>query len=218
MYREPPSRDEDSGWRFLACDDRDKLKDASSQSVFDVNTIANYDRDIVPRLDTPVGRAYAREGIDGAFVQVKSPVDPDECLHADFPIIAGHHQLHPRWTIDLPYKFNRRSQGREVVFWRVGMTIFISLWENDADDTVEHRIGWFRGVMSDQAFEIEESVSDDWHRLSYRLNEERDCDTVYAVYGFCVTRWGHAQLSVYTDCEPDVDTARGIVEAVANVV
>ncbi|MFP6675046.1 MAG: DUF2185 domain-containing protein [Pirellulaceae bacterium] len=212
MFRAPPSGEEDSGWRFLADCDPDKFNDdVAGQGVFDVNTIANYDRDIVPLLDTPVGKAYARKGVDGTFVQVESPVDPDDCLHPDFPIVTGSHQLHHGWTIDLPYKFNRRDQGDELVFWRVGMTILISLWENDDNDSVDHRIDWFRSVMSDEAFDIEETVSSDCHRLTYRLDEERDSDTMYAMYGFCVTRVGHAQLSVYTDSAPDIDTAKEIV-------
>jgi len=37
--------------------------------VYDVNTIANYDRDIIPLLDAPPGSAFERDD-DGSFVSV----------------------------------------------------------------------------------------------------------------------------------------------------
>jgi len=64
MYREVPIRPEDSGWRFFAGDeDQAYIDDLSHTGVYAVNTIANYDPDIVPYLDTPAPCAY--EKIDG---------------------------------------------------------------------------------------------------------------------------------------------------------
>jgi hypothetical protein len=65
MYREKPARKEDSGWRFFAGDeDQAYIDDLSHTQIFAVNTIANYDPDIIPYLDTPAPCAF--EKIPGA--------------------------------------------------------------------------------------------------------------------------------------------------------
>jgi hypothetical protein len=71
MYREEPDNDTDSGWRFTAGTESDEyLADPENMAVYDVNTIANYDPDIVPFLGAPVGSAFERDG-GGTFVEVE---------------------------------------------------------------------------------------------------------------------------------------------------
>ena len=70
MYRETPSSELDSGWRFLSGYESDEyMSNADNHAVYDVNTIANYDRDIVPFLNAPVGSAFERPEGD-VFVPV----------------------------------------------------------------------------------------------------------------------------------------------------
>jgi hypothetical protein len=60
-YREEPESELDSGWRFFAGDeDEGYLANAANLEVYDVNTIANYDPDVAPLLDSNVGCAYER--------------------------------------------------------------------------------------------------------------------------------------------------------------
>jgi hypothetical protein len=62
MYRERPVNELDNGWRFLAGDESPEyVNDPSKHSVYNVNTIANYDTAIIPLLDSPVGSAYIRD-------------------------------------------------------------------------------------------------------------------------------------------------------------
>ncbi len=70
MYREEPDNDIDSGWRFMSGTESDAyMDDPQNHAVYDVNTIANYDPDIVPLLGAPVGSAFERP--DGErFVEV----------------------------------------------------------------------------------------------------------------------------------------------------
>ncbi|BDZ52552.1 hypothetical protein GCM10025867_47930 (plasmid) [Frondihabitans sucicola] len=54
---------EDSGWRFFAGDEDDAyMDDVDNHGVYSLNTIANYDRIIIPILDAPPGTAWVREG------------------------------------------------------------------------------------------------------------------------------------------------------------
>lgn len=71
MYREMPSRKEDSGWRFFAGDeDEFYMKNNDRHGVYDVNTIVNYDPDIYPYLDSNVGSCFERDA-KGGFKKVK---------------------------------------------------------------------------------------------------------------------------------------------------
>lgn len=75
-YREEPDNDIDSGWRFLAGDEDDAyMDDAANHGIFDVNTIANYDPDIVSLLDAPVGSHFFREDGVGPFELVEDDED-----------------------------------------------------------------------------------------------------------------------------------------------
>lgn len=67
MMREQPQENnpQDSGWVFFeGTEDRDYLDDSSHMGVYSLNTLANYDKDIIPHLDAPVGIALFR-GADG---------------------------------------------------------------------------------------------------------------------------------------------------------
>ena len=70
-YREEPDEGvPDSGWRFLAGDESEEyLDDPRHSGVYALNTLCNYDPDILPLLEEPVGSAFAR-GRDGKFVPV----------------------------------------------------------------------------------------------------------------------------------------------------
>ena len=59
---------EDSGWRFLSGDESDDyLSDPQNSDVYDLNTICNYDTDIIPFLSYPAGSAFERD-LDGHFI------------------------------------------------------------------------------------------------------------------------------------------------------
>lgn len=61
MYRTKPRNGQDSGWAFLAGDESQEYMDnPKNHNIYDVNTIANYDPQIIPLLDAPVGSAYIR--------------------------------------------------------------------------------------------------------------------------------------------------------------
>jgi hypothetical protein len=70
MYREESDNEFDSGWRFLSGLETDAyVNDLSNVGLYDVNTIANYDRDVIPLLDAPAGSAFERDD-DGRFTPV----------------------------------------------------------------------------------------------------------------------------------------------------
>jgi hypothetical protein len=78
MYREPPHNDLDSGWRFTAgLESEEYMDDPDNHEVHDVNTIANYDRDIVEFLNAPIGSAFERDRTNSKFLAVDFEAPPD---------------------------------------------------------------------------------------------------------------------------------------------
>lgn len=72
MYRNSPHNPQDSGWCFTAgVESQQYMDDSHHHAIYDVNTIANYDPDIIRLLDSPFGSAYERDE-NGDFVAVSA--------------------------------------------------------------------------------------------------------------------------------------------------
>nr|WP_285860150.1 MULTISPECIES: DUF2185 domain-containing protein [Paenibacillus] len=64
MYREEVfnSKYPDSGWRFMAGDeDEEYMDNADNHGIYLVNTICNYDPEIIQFLNYPPGTAFIRD-------------------------------------------------------------------------------------------------------------------------------------------------------------
>jgi hypothetical protein len=102
MYRSAPVNEVDSGWAFLAGDeDQAYLDDPDLHGVYDVNTIANYDRGIVPFVDLPIGARVVR-GEDGLFYGLEEPeyerVDPQTAAYIERGGAEGWENRRPAMT------------------------------------------------------------------------------------------------------------------------
>jgi hypothetical protein len=61
MYRDEPSDDTDSGWRFLSgTESQEYVDDPENWAIYDLNTIANYDMAIIEYLELPIGTELER--------------------------------------------------------------------------------------------------------------------------------------------------------------
>jgi hypothetical protein len=162
-YREPPDRLEDSGWRFSAGDESDAyMDDSENHGLYDVNTVANYDPEIIPLLEPGIGAAFVRDPETRKFVCVSRGEDA-------FPTVDGHYALTASWGIDLPPgTFKRRVEEGAIVLWRPGLTAWIQVGSNDRDEAPEVRAEKLRNGCSPQAFDIltEQSNTPPAFRLS----------------------------------------------------
>lgn len=69
MYREYPDFEGDSGWRFTCGDEDDEyMNNPKNSGIYELNSVANNDEDIIPLLDSPLGTAFYRDD-SGKFVQ-----------------------------------------------------------------------------------------------------------------------------------------------------
>ena len=56
MYREETNEEMDSGWRFFSgTEDQEYVDDPKNTMIYNINTIANYDRAIIPYLNLQYG-------------------------------------------------------------------------------------------------------------------------------------------------------------------
>lgn len=78
MYREKPyqNNNPDSGWRFTAGDE-DYMNNFENHGIYQLNTICNYDSDIILLLNSPPDTAYIRDE-KGNLVLDKDWVLPDD--------------------------------------------------------------------------------------------------------------------------------------------
>lgn len=62
MYREEPKENKpDSGWVFLAGNEDDEyMNNPDNHHIFAINTICNYDKDIIPYINSEIGSSYIR--------------------------------------------------------------------------------------------------------------------------------------------------------------
>ena len=73
MYREVPDNDIDSGWRFFAGDEaQDYADDPDHWAIYDLNTIANCDRAIIPYLESGYGTKLERVAGSSEFRRTSS--------------------------------------------------------------------------------------------------------------------------------------------------
>lgn len=70
MYRdEPSSSNPDSGWRFFKGDeDEEYSNNPDNHHVFALNTVCNFDPDIIPYLHSPTGTYWIRTK-EGTFIR-----------------------------------------------------------------------------------------------------------------------------------------------------
>ena len=71
MYRQKSDNAQDSGWRFFSGEESEEYtNDPNNTSIFDVNTIANYDSSIIPFLDSSSGSVFERNQKTGQLSQI----------------------------------------------------------------------------------------------------------------------------------------------------
>jgi len=70
MYREEAESEFDSGWRFLTGYESDEyMANSGNIGAYPLNTVANFDNDIISHLEAPVGSAFVRDDNTDKFFE-----------------------------------------------------------------------------------------------------------------------------------------------------
>jgi hypothetical protein len=221
MYREEPDNEQDSGWRFTAGRETPEYMDnADHHSVFDVNTIANHDPDIIPLLGAPPGTAFERQGRAGKFVQVAGePWQPGARRQKQWPppgvpLVQGTHALNDTWSIRLPGEFARRVEDDSLVLWRPGLTMWLAIWNNNRGESQAKRLAAIKAAAAKGRHSEREETSTSESRYSYRLRDENEDGPIESLNAFILTDQEHLQIAVYFD-DPATEAAAGqLVESI----
>lgn len=131
-------------------------------------------------------------------------------LLADYPVVQGHYDMTPEWSIELPMPFNRRFEDCSLVLWRPGITAWIVVWGNDQAEPVEVRMRALKARRAPQAFDEQAFTRDGVGYQLYRLHESADDGRTAAAYTFAFSDAGHVQMAVYFDNEADLPVVESL--------
>jgi hypothetical protein len=213
MYREVSERDEDSGWVFMAGDEtQDYMDEPSNMALYEVNTIANFDRTILPYLFALPGQTFERDEDTGAFVEADdSERDPAAAgLPPGMAVVQDRVRLGKSWTLDLDSPFRRRVENGSLVLWRPGMTLWIDVYARQ-DRSIADFMGELRSDIAPGAFDQRTEQRDGLQILSYRLRKESEDDRAPMLYTCVVGPAGQVEIHGYLDREDDVAALRAVI-------
>jgi len=108
---------------------------------------------------------------------------------------------------------NRRVEDQDLVLWHPGFTVWMSLWNNDHEETIQERLERLQSDTSPDAFDVSVRAEHTPVRYSYRLNEDGEEGTVFALYGFALKEDGHLQIAFYVDREGDLADAKSLFDS-----
>jgi hypothetical protein len=226
MFRQEPHEPGDSGWVFLAGrESQEYMDDAAKMGVYDVNTVANYDPEIIPYLGAPAGSEFERENGAGTLVQTcgqpwettSAPTAPAKVWPPPgFPVVEGSYQLTTTWSIQLSQPFARRSEDGSLVLWRPGLTIWLAVWGNDRNESAAARIAAVKETAAPHRYAEREERTERLTRYSYRLRDQNDDGPVESLNAVVLNEREHVQMSVYFDDPADEAKAHQLVDSVTD--
>lgn len=199
MVRQEPERESDSGWIMYGGEETQKyIDDPKNVSIWDINTIANYDPEIIPFLTYPVGTEVERndEGIL-EVIDLEAERPPVILLQ---PIEDGKVKITENWSFDIESRLLRRLENSSLVVWKPGLTIWMNAY-NANDLTIEQRVENVISKRSTGAFDIKESKGGELIKLGYRLVEEGEEGEQPSAYIFGFTEKYEVHLTIYFDDE-----------------
>lgn len=199
MVREDPSGPEDSGWVFLAgTEEQAYLDEPSNTTIFEVNTLANYEPEIIQFLSYPVGTQIERN-LSGRLEVLNPPPEPPAVVFLP-PAGPGRLQLAQEWSIVLACQMLRRFHSGSLVLWRPGFTMWINVYSSANAQPARERLAEIEARASSRATERQRSERDGVLRFRYFLVEEDDSGKVQDVcFCFALLEGRQLHLAIYFD-------------------
>lgn len=208
MERQEPMNDDDSGWAFTSgLESQAYLDDPSRSGVYEVNTVANYDPEIIPFLTYPVGTRVTRALPGEPLEVVEGPSEPPP-MRFLMPYRKEPTLLGGGWIVIPPANMLRRLDDGSMVLWKPGLTFYLDLFSAPSTTAIAD---WAKGIRdraspdrTDEAL-IDGPIT----TLSYRLVERRSPESAQpAWYGFARVGENVIHIAGYFDGEEDEALAR----------
>ena len=197
MVREQSDREGDSGWIFYGGGEtQDYIDDPDNTSVYHLNTIANYDPDIIEFLTYPPGTAVERDASGNLQVISDNPSRPDVVFM--LPVEKGPVKITENWGFNVDSHMLKRFDNGSLVIWRPGFTIWLNAYTPDNPD-VHERISNLLNRISPGRTHLEQVELNGLKKVRYFLDEEVDGEVQSSanIYGFTESHELH--MAIYFD-------------------
>ncbi len=200
MVRQKPTREEDSGWIFYGGGEtQEYIDNPSNSSVFSVNTICNYDPDVISFLTYPPGTEIERNASGQLELITKNVEKPS--IRFMYPVDKGTVDITKHWSFDVNSWMLRRVDDSNLVTWRPGFTIWLNAYTSKSDDIV-HRIDGIQNTASPDSSGLERvEKKDGLSKFRYFLVENGEEGEQASAYIFGFTKTNEIHITLYYDDE-----------------
>ena len=202
MYRQEADSEDDSGWRFYGGGEtQEYIDDPNNTSLFEVNTIANYDPEIIPFLTYPTGSEIERNS-EGKLEVITKNVERPNIIFLQ-PVDKGIVQIGKNWSFEVSSRMVRRIEDNSLVIWKPGFTIWLNIFTPKNISKTE-RLDTILKAKSDMSQDLQQEDSENMSKIRYQLNEDGQ-DSIN-IFGFTATSQIH--MSIYydnDDCLGEID-------------
>ena len=199
MARQAPRREDDSGWVFYGGGEtQEYLDDPNNTSIFDVNTIANYDPEIIAFLTYPPGTEIERNA-DGKLELITKNVQEPSVIFLQ-PIDGGRVVVTANWSFEVSSRMLRRIDEGQLVIWKPEFTIWLNAYTSVVQP-IDERVNGILGGRPQDAYDLQRDESNGLLKVRYRLIEEIDGKEQASAYILGFTDSGEIHMSIYFDRE-----------------
>lgn len=206
MYREKPTRDEDSGWRiFSGFENQDYANNPDNAGIYNPTTILKIDPSIANLLLNPVGSVFERKNENSNWSEV------DDFEFEDDYLIEQ--KLTDNWSMEISNLFTRRKdEDGDLVFAMKGKTVRLAIWnsKNKSRQKLydEHKHQQETRNQTESAtletFELSDSNTS---RIGYMIEESDNQKNYKVIYGSSMVDEEVIQAALYFDKDTDKEWA-----------
>ena len=187
-----------SGWFCLAGDeDQEYMQDPKNFSKMTLNSIVNFDPEVISFLTYPKGTEVSR-GSDGRLSVNKNPGDEPLMVYM-LPVDAGPLNLGQYWQAAVGSHLLRRVDHGNLVFWRPQLTMWVRSFQSP-DKSAAEKLALYQAHIPQEAQDRESKELDNGIVSRYFLTETNENGTEQrGVYMAGFTDGGHIDVSAYYD-------------------
>lgn len=204
MYRENADHEGDSGWRFYGGGEtQEYIDNPNNTSILSLNTIANYDSEVIPFLTYPVGTKIERNA-EGKLEVITKEIEEPAVIFLQ-PVDKGVVQVTKSWQFEIVSRMVRRIEEGSFVIWKPGFTIWLNTYFSE-DIPKSERLEKLIQLRSSSSYDFKQEDSDRLTKIRYQLNEEGQ----ESVYIFGLNEEHEIHIAIYFDSDEYFNEIDGI--------
>lgn len=210
MVRQQPVHEGDSGWIFYGGGEtQEYMDDSNNTSLLSINTIANYDPEIIGFLTYPPETEVERNAEGRLQVITQGIKDPEVVFLP--PVDRGFIQISKNWGFNISTRMLKRFDKGSLVIWRPGFTIWLDILNTNGVG-IEERINNVLKTVSPDRTDFSKVQEYGIHKIRYSLREITDGKEQNAVYIFALSEDQEIHMVIYFDNSNDMSEIEKIWE------